>query len=303
MLNASDFKPVSLSDRPIFVEHYERFPQVHSDNTFTNMICWNHYAHYRYAHAQENIVLSSTIDEKTRYRAPIGPRNPELLEDIIRLATSSEDDYPLIILDPENKDWISELYPELNLIPKRNYFDYIYNASDLAELSGKKYQTIRKQLNQFQRTCSPIVEAIKEDNLAEIQEFLDQWCEWKGCEGDMLLANEKEAVFFAISHFAELELSGLAIRSEGKIGAMAVFEGLNKDTAVVHFEKGLPDCKGIYRAVNSETAKLLVGKYTYINRESDMGVEGMREAKTRYHPDHMVEVYLAKKEDLNKLLS
>ncbi len=303
MLNASDFKPVSLDDRPAFVEHYKRFPQVHSDNTFTNMVCWNHYAHYRYAFAQENIIISSTIDGKTRFRAPIGPRNPELLEDLISLAIKSEDDHPLIILDPDNKEWISELYPELELIPKRNYFDYVYRTSDLAELSGKKYQNIRKQLNQFQRTCSPVVDTIKPENLSEIQEFLEQWCEWKHCEGDMLLANEKDAVFFAISHFEELKLSGLIVRTKRKIGAMAIFEELNEDTAVVHFEKGLPDCKGIYRSINSETAKLLVDRYTYINRESDMGVEGMREAKMRYHPDHMVEVYLAKREGLEQISS
>jgi hypothetical protein len=70
----------------------------------------------------------------------------------------------------------------------------------------------------------------------------------------------------------------------------------------VHFEKGLPDCKGIYRAINAETAKILAKKYAYINRESDLGVEGIREAKTRYHPHHMVEVNLIKREDLEKIL-
>jgi hypothetical protein len=83
---------------------------------------------------------------------------------------------------------------------------------------------------------------------------------------------------------------------------MSLFEGLNRDTALVHFEKGLPDCKGIYRAVNAETAKILVRDYVYINRESDMGVEGIREAKTRYHPHHMVEVHMLKRDELEKVL-
>ena len=129
-----------------------------------------------------------------------------------------------------------------------------------------------------------------------------KWCEWKDCESDPTLASEKEAVIFAISHYRELELSGLAIRSNGKIGAMSLFEGLNKDTALVHFEKGLPDCKGIYRAINAETAKILAGDYTYINRESDMGVEGIREAKMRYHPHHMVEVHLLKRDEMAKMV-
>jgi len=69
----------------------------------------------------------------------------------------------------------------------------------------------------------------------------------------------------------------------------------------VHFEKGLPNCKGIYRAINAETAKILAKQYTFINRESDMGVEGIREAKMRYHPHHMVEEYIVKREDLESI--
>ena len=302
MLEATDFKPVTLSDRDLFVKHYERFPQVHSDNTFTNMVCWNHYAHYRYAYIEGNIVLSTTFDGRTRYRPPIGPHNPDLLMDLMRLATKSSDDIPFLILDPETKEWISELYPDLKLYPERKYFDYVYRASDLAELPGKKYITIRHQLNQFQRTCLPLVEPITKDDVKDVLDFLDKWCDWKDCDSDPVLANEKEAVLFAIAHYDELKLSGLIIRVEGKVGAMSIFEGLNKDTALIHFEKGLPDCKGIYRAINVETARILAKHYVYINRESDMGVAGIREAKTRYHPDHMVEVYFVKREELEKVI-
>lgn len=302
MLNDADFKPISLSDRDFFIKHYERFPQVHSDNTFTNMVCWNHYAHYRYAFTEGCIILSSTIEGTTRYRPPIGPRRPDLLSDVIKLASKSEDDYPLVVLDSESKDRISGLYPELKLYPERKYFDYVYRASDLAELHGKNYLTIRKQLNQFQRNCSPLVEPITGDNASEVHDFLEEWCEWKDCDSEPVLASEKKAVFFAVSHISELLLSGLIIRVKGNIMAASLFEGLNKDTAVVHFEKALLECRGIYRAINAEAAKHLARNYVYINRESDMGIEGLREAKMRYHPDHMAEVHLAKREELERIV-
>jgi uncharacterized protein len=303
MLKDADFKPIAVSDRALFVAHYKSFPQVHSDNTFTNMICWNGYAHYRYALAEGCIILSSTVDGKTVYRMPIGPKNPEILVQVLALAAKSNKDMPLIILDPGNMEWISELYPKLSLYPKRDYFDYVYRASDLVELPGKKYQTIRKQLNQFQRDCSPQVEPITEGYIQEIKDFLDLWCSWKDCDSDPMLVHEKEAVIFALSHFAELGLSGIVIRAEGKIEGMSIFESLNRDTALVHFEKGIPNCKTIYRAVNAEAARILARDYVYINRESDMGVEGIREAKTRYHPDHMVEVYAVNKEDIEAIIS
>jgi hypothetical protein len=147
------------------------------------------------------------------------------------------------------------------------------------------------------------VESITDENIQEIRDFLDLWCNWKDCDSDPMLVHEKEAVIFALSHFAELGLSGIAVRAEGEIGGMSIFEGLNQDTALVHFEKGIPNCKAIYRAVNAEAARILARDYAYINRESDMGVEGIREAKTRYHPDHMVEVYAVNKEYIEAVLS
>ena len=302
MLSAADFKPVTLSDRDLFVRHYSSYPQEHSDNTFTNMVCWNDYANYRYACQKGCIILSSTIEKRTRYRPPIGPRNPELLADVLGLAARSDEEHPFVVLDANTKEWIAELYPNLEFHEERKYFDYVYLAADLAELPGKKYLTIRHQLNKFHKTCTPQVEAIREESLDEVRDFLELWCDWKDCDSDPSLAGEKNAVSFALNHYKELKISGLAIRTNGKIGAISIFEGFNRDTAVVHFEKGLPDCRGIYRSVNAETARILAKDYIYINRESDMGVEGIREAKMRYHPHHMAKVHLLRKDELEQLL-
>ncbi|MBP7070210.1 MAG: DUF2156 domain-containing protein [Methanothrix sp.] len=302
MLSFADFKPVSLSDRELFSKQYQSYPQVHSDNTFTNMICWNDYAHYRYAFRDGCIVLSSTISGLTRYRPPIGPHRPELLAEVLALAAKSQEEHPLVILDPDSKDWIARLYPDLDFEADRRYYDYVYLALDLAELTGKRYLTIRHQLNKFQKTCQPVVEAIGEQNMDEIRDFLDLWCDWKDCDSDPVLSSEKEAMRRSLDFYQELGLSGIAIRAEGKIGAISLFEGLNQDTALVHFEKGLPDCKGIYRAVNAEAARMLARDYAYINRESDMGVPGIREAKMRYHPHHMVQVHLLKRDDLERVI-
>ena len=106
----------------------------------------------------------------------------------------------------------------------------------------------------------------------------------------------------ALSHMAELGMRGLLIRIVGKVGAISLFEPLNEDTLVVHFEKGLPDCEGIYKAINAETAFAVKEKYRYTNRESDMGVPGLREAKMRYHPHHMVEVWYATLDDMERIL-
>ncbi len=265
------------------------------------MICWNSYAHYRYAYLRENILISSTIEGKTSFRTPIGPRDPGLLADLLDLCAREGDVVPLWIVDAADRAWILSEYPDLLLNPDRNYFEYVYRSEDLASLPGKDYVSIRRHLNRFRKNCRPVVEEIGLDNRDEVNEFLIKWCEWKNCDGEPFLAHETEALTCALSHMEELGLSGLLIRVMEKIGAIALFEPLNDDTLVIHFEKGLPDCEGIYKAINAETALYTKDRFRFINRESDMGVPGLREAKTRYHPHHMVEVWYATRVDIGNV--
>jgi hypothetical protein len=302
VLKPDDFRPVTLDDKQLFAVHYRRHPQVHSDNTFANMICWNHYAHYRFARKAGNIVLSSTIEGQTRFRPPIGPRNGNLLSDLIELCIEAGDDIPLVLIDQEAKNWLTEEFPDLLLYPDRNYFEYVYLASDLATLPGRNYSGIRRQLNKFRKSCNPIAENINKENKEEVTEFLVKWCEWKNCDGEPFLFHEKEAIMCATEYLETIGLSGFMIRVFGKIGAISLYEPLNSETLVVHFEKGLPDCEGIYKAINAETASQLQDRFMFINRESDMGVPGLREAKLRYHPHHLIEVFFAKRKDLEALL-
>jgi uncharacterized protein len=295
-LTQDDFRPVTLDDRAFFQQHYAHYPQTHSDNTFTNMVCWNHYAHYQYAVIEKNVILASTIDGITRFRPPIGPRNTALLRSLIKLASDVSDAEPIVLIDPDTANWMRDTCAGLNLVPDRNHFEYVYRTSDLADLPGKQYLTIRHHVNKFRKNCLYSLEPITPENREDVKRFLIQWCEWKGCEGDPVLAHEKDATFFAIDHFGELGLSGLIVRVHNTIGAMSLFEPLNNDTALVHFEKGMPDCEGIYKEINAETAAILKKDFAYINRESDLGVAGLREAKMRYHPDHMVEVYSLKRD-------
>lgn len=295
MLGQEDFKPVTLADRAFFERHYALYPQIHSSNTFTNIVCWSHFAHYRYAYVNGNVIISTTTEGVTRFRPPIGPRDPALMHDLLRLALDVGDDTPLTLIDLNTAQWLHEIDPDLMLVPDRDHFDYVYSAADLAELPGKHYIKIRSQIHKFQRNYRHTVEPITPENREELISFLEEWCELKKCESGSFLEHEIEATSYAIEHLSELSLQGLLIRVDSEVGAISLFERLNADTAVIHFEKGMTEYEGIYKAINVETAKVLEGDVKYINRESDLGVEGLREAKMRYHPDHLVEVYSLKR--------
>ncbi len=290
MIKIEDFKLVTLADRPIFDKHYAKYPPNHSENVFTTLVSWNHFLQSYFLVYGENLVIMTKPEGQLRIRAPSGPQNIELVKELMQLARDSGTDYLLMLINNEQKKWMSSNIECVNFVQHRDYFDYVYLASDLAELQGKRYLKIRNKINKFNRKYEYEVESLCEQNHDEVMIFLQRWCLWKDCGSDPLLENERDAIMFTIENCFNLNLCGLAIKIDGVIQAVAVFESVCEHTAVIHFEKAMPDYEGIYQIINQEAAKLLASKHKFINRQSDMGIEGLRTAKQRYHPHHMIEV-------------
>ena len=295
MLSIDDYKPIQLEDKDIFDKHYEKYPPVHSDYIFTTLISWKEYANFSYTTLDNALLIMGKINNKIYLRPPYGKYNKDLFDQVIKLAKEQENEHSLSLIDSKTNEWMKSNYKGVELIPRRDYFDYVYLSSDLAELSGSGYGKIRNRLNKFQRNFRHTVEKIDEKNMPEIREFLKRWCLWKDCESDPLLESEKKAILYSMEHFFDLKLSGIAIRIHDNIEAIAVYEKMNSDTAVVHYEKGSPEYDGIYKAINQETAKTIQKDFKFINRESDMGIPGLRKAKMSYKPHHMVKVFALNK--------
>ena len=302
MLSLDDFKRITLKDKPVFDKHYSKYPPVHSDNIFTTLISWMEYGDYHYAVIDDNIVIMSQINGEIRFRPPLGEPRLDILKQVLSLAKrEGSEHYPFGVIDTKAKEWISKYFPKLELLEHRDFFDYVYLSSDLAELPGAKYSKIRNRLNKFKRSYEYDIEEISKENMREVKEFLKRWCLWKDCDSDIVLENEKKAILYSIEYFFDLELSGLIIRINGNIEALSVYEKMNQNTAVVHYEKGSPDYDGIYKAINMEAAKILQKDFTFINREEDMGIPGLRQAKMSYRPIQMVEIFHIDKKSLTSL--
>jgi len=291
MISIDDFKPVTLEDKNLFDKHYERYPPVHSDYVFTTIISWMEYAKYHYLFLKNNLIIMTKLRNELKFRPPVGKYDTDLFRQVFKLAKREGDIYPLSLIDTQSRDCLSKDYPKLEFTPHRDYFDYVYLASDLAELPGTSYGKIRNRLNKFRRNYAYTTEKITEINMDEVRAFLKRWCLWKDCKSDPLLENERKAIIYSNDNFFELGLSGIAIRIDGEIEAISVYEKMTPNTVVVHYEKGTPSYDGIYKAINTETAKIIQKEYKFINREPDMGLPGLRKAKMSYRPHHMVEVF------------
>jgi hypothetical protein len=296
MLTFDDFKKIDLNDKLIFDKYYQRFPPTHSGELFTTMISWGEYVEYRYTLIKDSIIILSKTNNEIILHLPFGKFNLDLTRQVLRLAI--KEDMTFGFIKKIEKNVLSVHFPSLPFIEDRNYFDYVYRASDLAELSGTKYGKIRNRLNKFTKNFAYTIEEISKKNIDEVNEFLKRWCLWKDCGSDELLENERKAIVYLMLHFFDFNLQGLALRVSGTIQAIAVYEKMNADTVVIHFEKGSPDLDGIYKAINMETARRVRDFFVYIDREEDLGIPGLRRAKLSYHPDHFIEIYNISKESL-----
>ena len=159
-----DFKPVEFKDKFFFDNHYKKFPPVHSDNLFTTMISWMEYGNYHYAFLEDNLIIMTKIRNRLQFRLPSGKFNKDIFNIVIQLAKKEGSNPPIALIDLKTKEFMQQNYPNLEFKKHRNYFEYVYLASDLAELTGSKYSKIRNRLNKFKKNYDYTIEDVSEDN-------------------------------------------------------------------------------------------------------------------------------------------
>jgi len=173
----------------------------------------------------------------------------------------------------------------------RDTANYIYLASDLAELKGGKFSKKRNLIAQANKEYSWTAEPLLPEHAEACLEVADDIAEHRKVGGGTL-EQETRALEEALRLFGRLGLQGLLVRVRGKPAAFSIFECMGPQTAVVMFERAVRDYKGLYQVINQETAKVIAGLgYTFINREEDLGDPGLRKAKLSYQPTRLEMAY------------
>lgn len=201
--------------------------------------------------------------------------------------------YPLKIssVNAQNLKWMQEYYKDtISVEANRDSFDYIYNTQDLIELKGKRYHGKRNHIKRF-KDNEWSFEPLTSDNFDECTAFAAQSYNASKGYDDFSAVVEQYAIHTFFSNFDYLELKGGLLRSDGKIVGFTIGEQLNSDTFVVHIEKASSEVQGAYPAICNEFARRYAGSFKYINREEDLGIEGLRKSKLSYHPVFLHEKY------------
>jgi hypothetical protein len=178
--------------------------------------------------------------------------------------------------------------------PDRDNFDYLYLRSDLAVLSGKRFHKKKNLVNAFNNAYTGIVQTLNRGRVQDAKIVLDTWETTRGRDEVTDYGECTEA----LDNLEVLGLDGVVIYVEGKPVGFSLGESLAAGRMYcTHFEKALDNYKGIFQFVNQAAARALPETMEFINREQDVGDEGLRQAKLTYRPARFVEKYTAKKRD------
>jgi hypothetical protein len=276
-------RPVTLDDKPAFDRYLRRYPPAVSELTFTNVFCWAEIRHHLFGeYAGHLLIAYRQKDCCLSFYPPAGPDPAALL----RTRIEGLRDYCWTRLDKELATSLgSTARPALD----RDNSDYVYRVEDLRTLRGKEYHAKRNYAKRFTDLYHPEVRPLTGALATECLHIQEQWLE--GQRNNETARDESTALIKALRHFDDLGLRGIGVHAGNTLVAFAIGEPLNASTFVEHFEKALPGYTGAYPYLLQAFARSIPDGFPFLNREQDLGLEGLRQAKESWHPAHLLEKY------------
>lgn len=291
--SALEFREPQLEDAKWMVPLLRQSGFMSCEYSFTTIYMWRKHYRNRIAHCGDALFMKSQEGESRSYLMPVGGDLKENIELLREFAHGQG--YPLKLFgtDVSMIPQLEALFPgQFTFTPSRSDFDYIYNTSDLAQLTGKKYHGKRNHINSFSAKYDWQYERITDENCADVVAMAREWCRLKGNCAEKSLQSENCAIREVLAHREELSVTGGLIRVDGKVVAFTFASPINDQVVDIHVEKALPDYAGAYTVINREFAARELSGYRYINRENDMGIEGLRKAKESYNPAILLEKFI-----------
>lgn len=283
------FKPIELADKPVIESFTLRSDCRNCDMSFGNIFCWREHYRTAWAVVEGFLVIRFLIDggRKIGYMQPLGEGDftrilPALAADAHRQGQRLR----LIGLsDAACGAMRAGGCTEFAFDADRSLADYIYRTEDLRTLPGRRFQPKRNHINRFRAEYDYRYEPLTRDRFAECMRLE---AEWRRAHAGQAHASEmgaeQRAMQQAFEHFEELEMAGGCLYAGDRLAAFTYGSPVNGDTFDCHVEKADTAYDGAFTMINKLFAEQLPARYLYINREEDMGLEGLRRSKLSYHP-------------------
>ena len=285
-----DFNPISLDRQQDYRALYAGSPIQPSDYSFLNLWAWADEHGLEWAWG-DGVVWIRQTRPATCYWAPVGDWNRVDWRRAVDEHFSPGTVF-VRIPAPLRDIWTASPGHRLAWEESRDHWDYLYAVQELVDLKGKRFHKKKNLLNQFRKLYSYEYRAVDKTLTGMALGMQEDWCTWRDCESSEALAAENRVIARVLEKWGELPgIMGGALLVEGKMAAYTIAEKVSADTLLIHFEKGDPEYKGVYQAINRMFLEASGAGATYVNREQDLGDEGLRKAKMSYNPVGFVEKY------------
>lgn len=288
---------IKIDDKEMFETYLKLYNPQGSDISFTNLFMWRDYYKFRYAVVEGLLCIVSVPADREPYAlAPIGNINEYNFAaaiDFIRKYFLKAGWRLIFKKVEESKAGFFKKYvkDDKDIILDRDNCDYVYKSEDLIYLKGKKFDGKRNHINKFKKLYQYEYVPITEHNIENCYSIMGKWNKDRSSEEFKAYEDEYHANSELLKNYSALDCRGAFIKVNGEFEAFTIGEMLNSDTAVIHIEKANSGINGLYTLINQQFCEHEWKDASFINREQDLGVEGLRKAKLSYNPAKLINKY------------
>ena len=282
-----EFKPITLEDKNVLEKYLKPYKFSTSEYSFTNLFIWRIACDIKYTVFRDVLIIKKKdFNNSYHFMQPIGYNKDNLKEIVDNLIEyKDKNNMKYIFKDAEKEfiDDIKDIYPEkFEILEDVDNFDYIYESSKLISLSGKKLHKKKNHYNNFVKNNEFRVAPIDGENICECI-TLAKKCAIRG-NANKYLFFEVEAIKELLANRYIFNLEGMAVYVDEELSAFTLGEKVNDEMAIIHIEKADSDINGLYSFINKAFIETYFSEVPFINREQDLGIEGLRQAKQTYNP-------------------
>ncbi len=290
------FKDIEIDCKNILDKYFDLVDYEACEYCFTTLYMWKDLYNTKYYVEDDFAIVAGEYENKGFIILPLAKKENmnKAFDFIIKNFESQNKQIHLKAINKEVVEYLQSVYGDrFEYIEERNNFDYIYDGESLRTLAGRKNQKKRNHLNSFVKEYGDRVEykKLEEADFDECINLLKEWSIDK--EESIELDSEFKAIKRIFKNYEKLKdtlkISGIYIDS--KLEAFSIGEMLNDNMAVIHVEKANADIRGLYPYINQQFLLNEFSDVEFVNREEDLGIEGLRKAKLSYHPVKFAEKY------------
>ena len=292
-----EFKKITVNDIPLMAPYLKDENEFTCETTVANLAMWQALYNNQYCIEDGILFLKSAFEGGDIFNLPYG----DMQKGMALLREYSGKEFPDIWAQEGARfEQFCAIYGQYySFFESRNEFDYIYKTEKLSTLAGKKYHSKRNHISSFSKQHNWHYSPITKENIQDVKCCAAAWYAENSDKSDIEFEGERNGINILLDNMDAFFCKGGAIYVDNRVVAFTVGSPINSKVFDIHIEKALKDYATAYTVINREFAKNELYDYEYINRENDLGLDGLRRAKLSYHPDILLKKYAcSKKEDV-----